>query len=144
MTRSTPILLATLGLVALGERCPGGCRGGHRVPGGSLLPRGPAQQLDVGQVTGVAVDDRDHVWIVHRPGQHHRPGARLLHRPPTGMCCDPAPPVIEFDPDGNVVRAWGGPGEATSGLPPGWGSASTASTWTTTATSGSGAAPAPP
>jgi hypothetical protein len=27
------------------------------------------------------------------------------------MCCDPAPPVIQFDPDGNVVRAWGGPGE---------------------------------
>jgi DNA-binding beta-propeller fold protein YncE len=26
------------------------------------------------------------------------------------MCCVPAPPVIEFDPDGNLVRAWGGPG----------------------------------
>ena len=27
------------------------------------------------------------------------------------MCCVPALPVIEFDPDGNVVRSWGGPGE---------------------------------
>jgi len=27
------------------------------------------------------------------------------------MCCVPAPPVIEFDPNGNVVQAWGGPGD---------------------------------
>ncbi len=25
-------------------------------------------------------------------------------------CCVPAPPVIEFDPEGNVVQAWGGAG----------------------------------
>jgi len=59
----------------------------------------------LGQVSGVSVDDRDHVWIVHRP--------RTLddrQRGKHGMCCVPAPPVIEFDPDGNVVQAWGGPG----------------------------------
>lgn len=47
-----------------------------------------------GEVSGVATDARDHVWIIQRPataGQH------------------PAPPVIEFDPEGNVVQAWGGP-----------------------------------
>ena len=60
----------------------------------------------LGQVSGVAVDDRDHVWIVHRP--------RTLdarQRGEEGMCCVPAPPVIELDPDGNVVRSWGGPGD---------------------------------
>ena len=60
----------------------------------------------LGQVSGVAVDDRDHVWIVHRP--------RTLdarQRGEEGMCCVPAPPVIEFDPGGSVVRSWGGPGE---------------------------------
>ena len=60
----------------------------------------------LGQVSGVAVDDRDHVWIVHRP--------RTLdarQRGEEGMCCVPAPPVIELDPEGNVVRSWGGPGE---------------------------------
>ena len=31
--------------------------------------------------------------------------------PPISECCKPAPPVLEFDPDGNLVRAWGGPGE---------------------------------
>ena len=60
----------------------------------------------LGQVSGVAVDERDHVWIVHRP--------RTLdarQRGEEGMCCVPAPPVIEFSPDGAVRRSWGGPGE---------------------------------
>ena len=60
----------------------------------------------LGQVSGVAVDDRDHVWIVHRPGT-----LDARQRGDEGMCCVPAPPVIEFDPDGEVVRSWGGPGE---------------------------------
>ena len=60
----------------------------------------------LGQVSGVAVDERDHVWIVHRP--------RTLdarQRGEEGMCCVAAPPVIEFSPDGTVGRSWGGPGE---------------------------------
>ena len=59
----------------------------------------------LGQVSGVAVDTRDHVWLIHRP---HTLDAR--QRGEEGMCCVPAPPVIELDPDGNVVRSWGGPG----------------------------------
>ena len=35
----------------------------------------------------------------------------LEHDPPTAECCRIAPPVIEFDFEGNVVQAWGGPGE---------------------------------
>ena len=31
--------------------------------------------------------------------------------PPRTKCCVPAPPVLEFDQDGNLVKAWGGPGE---------------------------------
>src|SRR5262249_32111453 len=31
--------------------------------------------------------------------------------PPTALCCRAAPPVIEFDQAGNVLRHWGGPGE---------------------------------
>jgi DNA-binding beta-propeller fold protein YncE len=27
------------------------------------------------------------------------------------MCCAPAPPVIEFDEEGNLIQAWGGPDE---------------------------------
>jgi PAS domain-containing protein len=31
--------------------------------------------------------------------------------PPTAACCRRAPPVLEFDPAGNLVRSWGGPGQ---------------------------------
>ena len=63
----------------------------------------------LGQVAGVAVDAHDHVWIVHRPGRltPQETGAAL--DPPTAECCFPAPPVIEFDPEGNLLQAWGGP-----------------------------------
>ena len=60
----------------------------------------------LGQVSGLSVDAQDHVWIVHRP--------RTLdgrQRGEEGMCCVPAPAVIEFAPDGELLRSWGGPGE---------------------------------
>jgi len=65
----------------------------------------------LGQVSGVATDDRDHVWIIQRPHSltADEKGAALV--PPRSKCCVPAPPVIEFDPDGAVVQAWGGPGK---------------------------------
>ena len=30
---------------------------------------------------------------------------------PLGECCTPAPPVLEFDAEGNLVGSWGGPGD---------------------------------
>ena len=60
----------------------------------------------LGQVAGVAVDAQDHVWIVHRPLT-----LDARQRGEEGMCCVPAPPVIEFGPDGTVLRSWGGPGD---------------------------------
>ena len=65
----------------------------------------------VGQVSGVAVDDRDHVWLLHRPRTLTAREAGAVQQPPLSECCVPAPPVLEFDPDGNVVGAWGGPGQ---------------------------------
>jgi DNA-binding beta-propeller fold protein YncE len=63
-----------------------------------------------GQVSGVAVDRHDHVWIVHRPKSltEDERGATLT--PPRSLCCVPAPPVMEFDVEGRLVQAWGGPG----------------------------------
>jgi DNA-binding beta-propeller fold protein YncE len=65
----------------------------------------------LGEVSGVAVDAADNVWIIQRPGSltPDEKGAAL--HPPRSICCFPAPPVIEFDPAGNVLRAWGGPGK---------------------------------
>src|SRR2546425_313376 len=56
----------------------------------------------VGAVVGVAVDSKDHVWIIHRPSTLQPNEIRALHRG--------APPVLEFDAAGNLVSSWGGPG----------------------------------
>jgi hypothetical protein len=67
----------------------------------------------LGSTIGVGVDSRDHVFIVHRglATLNPRTEAGAATDPPTGECCLPAPPVLEFDPEGNLVNAWGGPGE---------------------------------
>lgn len=65
----------------------------------------------MGNVIGVGVDARDHVFIVHRADTFEPNGKEtgLGQNPVAAECCQPAPPVIEFDPAGNVVAAWGGP-----------------------------------
>jgi hypothetical protein len=66
----------------------------------------------LGSTVGVSVDARDHVWIVHRPDTFDpRTETTGLGDPPVASCCVPAPPVLEFDPDGHLVGWWGGPGE---------------------------------
>jgi len=64
----------------------------------------------LGQVASVHVDRHDHVWVVHRPRSlsERELGASL--NPPISKCCVAAPPVLEFDQSGNVLRSWGGPG----------------------------------
>ena len=64
----------------------------------------------LGQVSGVAVDTRDHVWIVQRPASLSERELGAAQNPPLGKCCVAAPPVLVFDQSGNLVRAWGGPG----------------------------------
>jgi NHL repeat len=64
----------------------------------------------LGQVSGVAVDRHDHVWIVQRPKSLTEDERGATLSPPRSLCCVPAPPVIEFDADGRLVQAWGGPG----------------------------------
>ncbi len=63
----------------------------------------------LGEVAGVAVDANDHVWIIQRPSSLTEREINASLRPPAAECCVPAPSVIEFDPEGNVLRAWGNP-----------------------------------
>ena len=67
-----------------------------------MWPKPLPNQWLVGAIAGVAVDARDHVWIVHRPGTLQPNETRSIWRA--------APPVLEFDQDGNLVSSWGGPG----------------------------------
>jgi DNA-binding beta-propeller fold protein YncE len=64
----------------------------------------------MGQAAGVAVDRHDHVWVIQRPRTLTEDERGAVLSPPRSLCCAPAPPVLEFDPDGNLVRSWGGPG----------------------------------
>ena len=76
-----------------------------------LWPKPLPNHWLLGSTIGAAVDSRDHVWIVHRGnlGNNEMPAA--LDPPAAAECCFPAPPILEFDGEGNLVQSWGGPGE---------------------------------
>ena len=74
-------------------------------------PRPLPNQWILGQVSGIATDADDHVWVLQRPGSltdDERGGGAV---PPLSKCCIAAPPVLEFDAAGNLLRSWGGPGK---------------------------------
>ena len=57
--------------------------------------------------TGMHVDSRDHVWMLYRPEILTDEEIAASQDPSIPGCCVPAPPLIELDPQGNVVQAWG-------------------------------------
>ena len=64
-----------------------------------------------GAIGGLTVDPtNDHVWVLQRPRTLDSSENYAVQNPPTADCCIAAPPVLEFDPEGNLVQAWGGPG----------------------------------
>jgi DNA-binding beta-propeller fold protein YncE len=65
----------------------------------------------IGMTIGVSVDAQEHVWIVHRQGSLEPGELHASSNPPIAQCCAAAPPVLEFDQAGNLLRHWGGPGQ---------------------------------
>jgi DNA-binding beta-propeller fold protein YncE len=86
----------------------------------------------LGQIGGLYVDHHDHVWVYNRPRtmtteeaglEGPVPGAKdekgqpingIGHERaygPVADCCKAAPSVLEFDSDGKMLRAWGGPSD---------------------------------
>ena len=63
----------------------------------------------LGQAIGVGVDAQDHIWIVHRQDSLVPSEAGADMDPPISTCCKKAPPVLEFDQQGSLLRSWGGP-----------------------------------
>jgi DNA-binding beta-propeller fold protein YncE len=53
-----------------------------------------------GQVSSVSIDEQGHAWVLQRPSSVR-----------ADQKSKAAPPVIEFDEQGNFVQAWGGPGQ---------------------------------
>ena len=70
------------------------------------LPNG----MLMGMAIGIAVDAENHIWVVHRPDTLSAAEAAADENPPTAACCRRAPPVLQFDQQGNLISAWGGPG----------------------------------
>ena len=64
----------------------------------------------LGSAIGVWVDERDHVWMIHRSSSTLAVQERAAESN-EAECCAGAPPVLEFDAEGNLVGSWGGPGE---------------------------------
>lgn len=105
--------------VALASACASESRAPGAAPGSSDEP--PVFRVDaswpqelpnnwiLGPITSVFVDARDHVWITHLPETLTPEEAAAVQDPPIGECCVPAPVVIELDPAGAVVQAWGDP-----------------------------------
>ena len=98
----------------------------------AFQPAAPTLQVDplwpkplpnhwlLGSVTGVAVDARDHIWVVHRgyDSMTARTEIGAATTPKTADdCCVPAPPVLEFDAAGNLISHWGGPFDPSQGKP---------------------------
>ena len=92
------VLLVLLAALAVGQGAlerAAAARGqaAGQVPRFEVDPGWPAipDTLNMGEVTSVAVDRQDHVWILHRP--------------------ESGPAVLEFDAAGGYLRGWGGPGD---------------------------------
>src|SRR5436309_5048740 len=71
-----------------------------------MWPKLPKQWI-LGQVSGLDVDSQDHVWIIQRPWSLNDDEKA---KNPEAECCREAPPVMEFDAEGNYVQGWGGEG----------------------------------
>src|SRR5690606_18420136 len=59
----------------------------------------------LGEVTSVSVDRNDNVWVLHVPQSI-----------PEDRRENAAPPVLQFDSEGNLLRSWGGPDDGAPWL----------------------------
>jgi hypothetical protein len=104
MKHANPHRAVLIALVAasLGGLTVGSARAQSRsVPTFAVEPGWPKvpAQWKLGDVSSIAVDAQGNAWVLHRP--------RTL-KPQDAVTA--APPVLEFDPAGNFIKAWGGPG----------------------------------
>jgi DNA-binding beta-propeller fold protein YncE len=75
-------------------------------------PKELPNQWIVGQIGGMSVDRNNHVWVLQRPNSNTPDEISAdPSSPRNAICCFPAPPVLVFDMDGNLLKSWGGPGK---------------------------------
>ena len=112
-------LLALLGALAVGQtllerRAQAQAKNTTQAPRFEVDPMWPKPLPNhwlLGNTIGVGVDNQDHVYIIHRGATLEAKEVYASENPPASDCCKAAPPVLEFDQEGNLVKAWGGPGQ---------------------------------
>ena len=76
----------------------------------AIWPKQLPNNWILGQIGGMTVDAQDHIWVFQRPRSLNEADKGATLTPKRSKCCVPAPSVMEFDAEGNLVQAWGGPG----------------------------------
>lgn len=120
MSPSTTATLALSLLVVLGvaqhylQNSVTAASNGRMVPHFEVDPFWPQplpNKWILGSAIGVAVDARDHIYIVHRTDDANFGTYEIGIDYGAADCCTAAPPILEFDADGALANAWGGPGQ---------------------------------
>ncbi len=62
------------------------------------------------QVPTLTVDKDDHIWVFNRSRGIRPDENGASTKPPRTDCCIAGPSILEFDTEGNLLNAWGGPG----------------------------------
>jgi len=106
------VSLATLAMIALRTRpqVQAATAQAPRFEVDPMWPKPLPNHWVIGAAIGVAVDARDHVWILHRQTSLEDKEKYATWSPQASTCCVPAPPVLEFNAQGDLVGSWGGPG----------------------------------
>ena len=114
------LVLVAAGLLGTQALVQGATQGGTvQAPRFEVDPYWPKPMPNhwlLGSVTGLAIDSRDHVYVVHLTDSFTArtetgSGPQNGNITPAGECCSSAPNVLEFDPAGNLVKSWGGAGQ---------------------------------
>jgi len=92
--------IAMAGATALAITTAAAQQPGTRPPVFTVDPAWPSipNNWVLGEVTSIATDSRDHIWVLHVPGSIPEP-----------QRANAAPPVLEFDQAGKLLTSWGGP-----------------------------------
>jgi|HubBroStandDraft_1064217.scaffolds.fasta_scaffold09040_5 NHL repeat len=79
-------------------------------PSFGIAPQWPAELPNnwiIGQVGGLSVDKWNDIWVYQRPESDTVDELWAAQSPQAADCCIPAPPVLEFNGQGQLINAWG-------------------------------------
>ena len=70
-------------------------------------PKPLPNQWSMQEIVDIHVDKDGHIWALNRPDDARPDELGAATNPPRTECCVLGPEVLEFDADGNLLKAWG-------------------------------------